>query len=288
MAGEVMGLLGPNGSGKTTILRVLTGYLRPSAGSVSLAGIDVLSAPLATRRLVGYVPEDAPLYNSMRVREFLSFMAKLKGVRRKEVRPAVGAVSERLGLVTVGDRLIGTLSRGFRQRVAIAQALLNHPPVLVLDEPTNGLDPHQIIEVRDLIRSLAGAHTVLVTSHILPEMSRVADRVAILLEGRVLKVEALRGGSRRRLRLRVRGDEQAVLSCLRAMPATRAVTSESQPGDPSLIAYSVDIAAGPYVAEELAASLFRGGFAIAELTDAGMDLERLFLDLTRDRSTQMP
>jgi gliding motility-associated transport system ATP-binding protein len=192
-SGEVMGLLGPNGSGKTTILRILTGYLRPSRGTVTIAGLDPLVAPLAARELVGYVPEDVPLYDSMRVDEFLRFMARLKGLHGGDVAAAVDQVCARLELGSVRRVLVGKLSRGFRQRAAIAQALVTAPPILVLDEPTNGLDPRQIIEMRMLIRALAGTHTILVTSHILGEMEKIADRVAILLEGRLLAVHALRG-----------------------------------------------------------------------------------------------
>src|SRR5712692_268387 len=214
-AGEIMGLLGPNGSGKTTILRILTGYLRPSSGTARIAGLDVVDDALAARARVGYVPEDVPLYGWMSVREFLAFMARLKGLAGQAATGAVDAAIERLALGEVRRLLIGKLSRGYRQRVAIAQALLGNPDLLILDEPTNGLDPRQIIEMRGHIRSLAGERTVVVTSHILGEIERVADRVAILLGGRLLGVHAVRGGELgRRFRLRVRGAEPAVEACL--------------------------------------------------------------------------
>src|SRR6266404_9352259 len=192
-AGEIMGLLGPNGSGKTTILRILAGYLRPSAGTARIAGLDVVHDSLAARARVGYVPEDVPLYDWMRIREFLVFMARLKGLSRRAAAGAVDGTIERLALGDVQCLLIGKLSRGYRQRVAIAQALLGNPDILILDEPTNGLD-RQIIEMRAHIRALAGERTVVVTSHILSEIERVADRVAILLGGRLLGVHAVRGG----------------------------------------------------------------------------------------------
>ena len=188
-AGEVMGLLGPNGSGKTTVLRLLTGYLHPSSGTARIAGFDVVEAGLAARRYVGYVPEDVPLYSHMRVDEFLAFMGRLKGLVGRPLRDGVASVCQRLHLSQVRSTAIGKLSRGYRQRVAIAQALLNNPPLLLLDEPTNGLDPRQIIEMRELIRALAATHTILVTSHILSEIEKIAHRVAILLDGR------LRGGA---------------------------------------------------------------------------------------------
>lgn len=188
----MFGLLGPNGSGKSTILRMLVGVLRPDAGHASIAGLDVIADGAAARRRVGYVPEDIPLYGHSRVDEFLRMMAALKGLESRTRDHAIAAVIERLALGSVRRSVIRQLSRGYRQRVAIAQALLGAPPVLVLDEPTNGLDPRQIIECRELVASLAGTHAVLITSHILSEIEKVADRVAILLDGRLLALEDLR------------------------------------------------------------------------------------------------
>lgn len=193
--GEVLGLLGPNGSGKTTILRILTGYLRPSGGRALVMGHDVVTASLEARSALGYVPEDAPLYTHMRVQEFLAFMGRVRGLEGAALRRAVDAVVERLACTHVRDAPIGRLSRGYRQRVAIAQALLGQPKLLVLDEPTNGLDPRQIIEVRELVRALAQELAVLITSHILAEVERVAHRVAILLDGKLLAVHALAGAT---------------------------------------------------------------------------------------------
>ncbi len=189
--GEVLGLLGPNGSGKTTLLRMLTGYLSPTTGRLSVDGHDTERDRMAARRLIGYVPESLPLYSHMRVREFLRFMARLRGLDTAASNAAVAEVAEQVGL---GDRLaapIRTLSRGYRQRVAIGQALVHRPDILVLDEPTNGLDPRQIIETRNFIRGLAGRRTVIMSSHILGEVEKVADRVAILLQGRLLSVNSL-------------------------------------------------------------------------------------------------
>jgi ABC-2 type transport system ATP-binding protein len=281
-AGEVMGLLGPNGSGKTTILRILTGYLRPSGGTARIAGLDVVDDAFAVRGRVGYVPEDAPLYGGMSVQEFLVFMARLKGLPGRAATAAVDAATERLTLGDVRRRLIGTLSRGYRQRVAIAQALLGNPDLLILDEPTNGLDPRQIIEVRGHIRALAGERTILITSHILGEIERVADRVAILLEGRLLGVHALRGaGPDRALRLRVRGEEGAVRACLTAVPGVRGVRAEGD-RETSVRTYIVDAGPDP-VAEALAASLVSSGFGLIDLGPAPVDLETLFLQLTGGR-----
>jgi ABC-2 type transport system ATP-binding protein len=189
--GEVLGLLGPNGSGKTTLLRMVTGYFSPTSGHVAVAGHDTERQRMQARRHIGYVPESLPLYPHMRVREFWRFMARLRGLDGAAAEAAIAEVAEQVALA---DRLaapIRTLSRGYRQRVAIGQALLHRPDVLVLDEPTNGLDPRQIIETRHLIRGLAGRRTVIMSSHILSEVEKVADRVAILLQGRLLSVRTL-------------------------------------------------------------------------------------------------
>ena len=191
-SGEVLGLLGPNGSGKSTILRMLVGLLRPSAGTATVAGYDVIVDGSAARAQLGYVPEDVPLYDAMRVEEFLSMMAGLKGVPADRIGGALRRGCSELGLDAVRRQTIGHLSRGYRQRVGIAQALLNDPPLLILDEPTNGLDPRQIIECRELILALAGDHAVLVTSHILSEIEKVANRAAILLDGRLLAIDDLK------------------------------------------------------------------------------------------------
>src|SRR5438874_7324787 len=281
-AGEVLGLLGPNGSGKTTILRILTGYLRPSSGTARIAGLDVVNDSLATRARIGYVAEDVPLYGGMGVREFLTFMARLKGLERRAISGAVDAAMERLALGDVARRLISGLSRGYRQRVAIAQALLGDPALLILDEPTNGLDPRQIIEMRGHIRALAGERTILVTSHILGEIERVADRVAILLAGRLLGVHALRAtGPDHGLRLQVRGREDAVRACLTRVPGVRRVRAEPEPGT-DLATYLVDAGPAP-VAEALAAAVVAGGFGLLDIRPAPVDLETLFLDLTGGR-----
>jgi ABC-2 type transport system ATP-binding protein len=286
--GEVMGLLGPNGSGKTTILRILTGYLRPSAGTARIAGLDVVDESFQARARVGYVPEDTPLYGWMGVREFLGFMARLKGLAGDRVGAAVDGAIERLALGDVGRLLIGKLSRGYRQRVAIAQALLGDPELLVLDEPTNGLDPRQIIEMRGHIRALAGERTVLVTSHILGEIERVADRVAILLNGRLLGVHSLRiGGLGQRIRLRVRGRPEAIRAALAAIPGVRGVHVDSgAASDPA--AYLVDAESGAAVSEALAASIVAAGFGLVELGPAPVDLEALFLGLTGGRAGEGP
>jgi ABC-2 type transport system ATP-binding protein len=279
-AGEVMGLLGPNGSGKTTILRILTGYLRPSSGTARVAGFDVVEEGLAARRYVGYVPEDVPLYTHMRVDEFLIFMGRLKGLAGRPLHDGIASVCERLALSKVRHMVIGKLSRGYRQRVAIAQALVNNPPLLILDEPTNGLDPRQIIEMRELIRALATTHTILVTSHILSEIEKVAHRVAILLDGRLLAVQTLDGSDTvRHLRLTVRGrPQEKVQTCLRAVPGVEDVTTAGMTrGEVSEYLVQVQSVS---LAESLIAALVAHGFGVLEMRPVRADLETLFLQLT--------
>src|SRR3954470_22626640 len=288
--GEIVGLLGPNGSGKSTILRILTGYLRPSSGSVRIGGVDV--AEHAARNNVGYVPEDAPLYDWMRVREFLRFMAEVKHVPGPAVDTAIESVCAQLDLSHVVGMPVGKLSRGYRQRVAIAQALLNNPPILIFDEPTNALDAYQVIAIRRLIRSLAGQRTVLVASHVLTEIEKIASRIMILRDGDLLTADATNEVNQApRFRLRIGGPRQAVLASLRSV--TGVVAADVQPGLAAeaaadvvdTVAYWVETESLPRIAEEVARSLVGDGFALAELVEEKPDLERVFLDLTQ-RATE--
>jgi ABC-2 type transport system ATP-binding protein len=285
-AGEIVGLLGPNGSGKSTIVRILTGYLPPSAGAVCIRGLDVAEHSLTIRSYIGYVPEDAPVYDGLRVGEFLRFMAEIKGLSGKAAGSAVGSVCEKLALEPVFNVGVGKLSRGFRQRVAIAQALLNDPPILVFDEPTNALDAYQVIAIRELIRSFAGKRTVLVASHVLTEIERIATRVMILLDGQLLTAEATADTQRTpRFRLSVTGPQQEVATTLGKVPGVRSVEVEASSAgldraEPDR-AYLVEAEARPEVAAELAKSVIDKGFSLLKLIDVKPDLERVFLDLTR-------
>jgi len=184
--GEILGFLGPNGAGKSTTMRMLTGFLPPSAGTARVAGFDVIRQSDDVRRRIGYLPENPPLYPEMTVRSYLTFVARLKGLPRARVPGACDEAIERMGLTEVSRRLLGHLSKGFKQRVGLAQALVHEPEVLVLDEPTIGLDPRQIIEIRSLIRGLSGNRTVILSTHILPEVSQLCDKVVIINEGRVV------------------------------------------------------------------------------------------------------
>jgi len=279
--GEIVGLLGPNGSGKSTIFRMLTGYLAPSSGRIEVAGHDVVAGSLAVRRALSYVPEDAPLYDHMRVGEFLHFMASLKGLRGAAARGAVDAAAERLDLTRVMKLLTGKLSRGFRQRVAIAQALLGDPKVLVLDEPTSGLDPHQVIAVRELVRSLAGSHTVLLASHILPEIEKTASRVMILLDGTLLTADALREtAAGLTLRLAAAASEEAIRGALTAVAGVRGIAVDPD-GGAGPARFLIHAERRPSLAADIVAALVAGGIAVSELSERRPDLERVFLELTR-------
>ena len=285
--GEIVGLLGPNGSGKSTIFRILTGYLAPSAGSVEVAGYDVVTDSIRLRREISYVPEDAPLYDHMRVVEFLHFMASIRGLRGKAANSAVAAAAERLDLKGVMTMPGGKLSRGFRQRVSIAQALLGDPKILVLDEPTSGLDPHQVIAVRDLIRSLAGRHTVLLATHVLPEIEKIAARVMIMLDGRLLTANALKGSvDGLKLRLQAAGPEEAICGILSSVAGVRRIAAEPESGgEPGTgggpVRYLIEAERRPSLAADIAAALVTNGIAVSELTEIPPDLEQVFLDLTR-------
>src|SRR5438046_5964249 len=187
--GGIVGFLGPNGAGKTTTMRVLTCFLPPTSGSASVAGFDVLEQPLEVKKRIGYLPESPPLYPEMEVDEYLTFVGRLKGIAGSDIAKRVEEASERCAIADVRTKLIGKLSKGYRQRVGLAQAIIHNPEVLILDEPTSGLDPKQIIETRGLIRSLAGDHTIVLSTHILPEVSQTCQRVVIINKGRVVAVD---------------------------------------------------------------------------------------------------
>jgi ABC-2 type transport system ATP-binding protein len=284
--GEVVGLLGPNGSGKSTIIRILTGYLPSSSGVVRVHGLDVAEHSLAVRNDIGYVPEDAPVYDAMRVGEFLRLMAEIKGLSGGAARSAIGSVGKQLALERVLNVGVGKLSRGYRQRVAIAQALLSNPPVLIFDEPTNALDAYQVIAIRELIRSFAGERTVIVASHVLTEIEKIATRVMILLDGKLLTADAkAEAHYAPRFRLRVAGPRPEVIAALAGVPGVLSADVDAGPAgqrpEPADGVYLVGTEARPEIAAEMARSVVGRGFSLTELTDVKPDLERVFLDLTQ-------
>jgi ABC-2 type transport system ATP-binding protein len=279
--GEIVGLLGPNGSGKSTILRMLTGYLPPSEGTIRIGELDVRKDSLAVRQRIGYVPEDTPLYEGMRVSEFLRFMGHIRGLSGRRLTTAADAACEQLQLERVFNMPIGKLSRGYRQRTAIAQALLNTPQILVLDEPTNGLDAYQVIGIRDLLRSLAGQRTVILASHVLSEIAKLTSRVMILANGRLLTVDAAREGEAApRVRLRIAGPMPAVLVALRKIEGVTIAAAEPMHEHHQGNTYLVEFTPGPLTMGLLARSIVTEGFALQELVEETPDLEQAFLKLT--------
>jgi ABC-2 type transport system ATP-binding protein len=281
--GEVLGFLGPNGAGKTTTMRILTCYLPPTEGAARVAGHDVFSQPMEVKKRVGYLPETPPLYPDMSVTDYLDFCARIKGVAAKERRARVDEAVEKCRVGEVRKTLIGKLSKGYRQRVGLAQAILHNPDVLVLDEPTAGLDPKQIIETRELIRSLAGSHTIVLSTHILPEVSMTCGRVVIINKGRVVAEDTPQNLTRRlrgagTLRLELQGDEAGLVAAARDVPGVLAVHPRGAHDGAVLL--DVEAEAGKDVRAELARAVVAKGYGLLGLQQQGMSLEEIFLQLT--------
>jgi ABC-2 type transport system ATP-binding protein len=279
--GEILGFLGPNGAGKTTTMRVLTGYMPATEGRVRVAGHDVFEQAVEAKRRIGYLPETPPLYPDMTVREYLQFVAKIKGVPPAERKARVEQVMARTWVSDMANRTCGKLSKGYRQRVGLAQAIIHNPDVLVLDEPTAGLDPKQIIETRRLIKELAGDHTIILSTHILPEVSQTCDRVVIINKGRVVAEDTPANLTRR-----LRGSETIfiqvdparaadVSAALSAVPGVvRVAPSANTPG-----AFEIDSESGRDVRRELARAVVLGGHDLVELRPLRVSLEEIFLSL---------
>jgi gliding motility-associated transport system ATP-binding protein len=289
--GEILGFLGPNGAGKTTTMRILTCYLPPTEGTARVAGYDVFKQPLEVKKRVGYLPETPPLYPDMEVREYLDFCAKIKGVQPSERASRVDQAIERCRVGDVRGTLIGKLSKGYRQRVGLAQAILHNPDVLILDEPTAGLDPKQIIETRELIRSLAGTHTVVLSTHILPEVSMTCGRVVIINKGRVVAEDTpdnltrrLRGAGT--LRVEARGDETSIVETVKAVPGVLAVAAHA--GHDDVLVLDVEAESGRDVRAEIARAVVNKGHSLVGLQQLGMSLEEIFLHLTTTDATEAP
>jgi len=282
--GEILGFLGPNAAGKTTTMRVITGYLPATSGSVAVAGFDVFKNSLEVKRQIGYLPENPPLYLDMRVVDYLRFVAVIKGVDRGEVNQEVERVADKLALSEVSDVLIAQLSKGFKQRVGLAQALLNNPPVLVLDEPTIGLDPKQIIEVRELIKSFGQDHTIILSTHILPEVSMTCNRVIIINEGKLVAVDTpenltakLKGSES--ILLEVEGPADEVMQTIRQIPSVKSVSSSSVQ-KANFSKYIVEAEVGADVRKEIATAIVRHNWGLLELKTESLSLEKIFLQLT--------
>ncbi|MDZ7723454.1 MAG: ATP-binding cassette domain-containing protein [candidate division KSB1 bacterium] len=282
--GEIVGFLGPNAAGKTTTMRVLTSYLPATSGSVSVAGFDVLDDSMQVRKRIGYMPENPPLYQEMRVHDYLDFVAKIKGVEPADRKNAVQSALERTGCSQVSDRVIKVLSKGFKQRVGLAQALVHNPDLLILDEPTVGLDPNQIVEVRELIKSLAGEHTILLSTHILPEVSMTCERVIIINRGRVVAEDtpqnlAKKHAGTTRLLLSLDAPADEVKETLGNLSGVERImqAGDSETGKPSFYVHSsAQVEIGPQVAK----TVVEKGWPLYELKAEDVSLEDVFKRLT--------
>ena len=281
--GEILAFLGPNGAGKTTTMRILTAFLPASSGTARIAGFDTFEAPMEVKRRIGYLPETPPLYPELTVDEYLRFVARVKGIPRREQTAALQRVLEQCGLTEVRRRLIANLSRGYRQRTGLAQALIHNPDVLILDEPTVGLDPKQIIEIRQVIKGLTGQHTVILSTHILPEATAVCQRVIIIHEGRIVAVD-----TPERLSAQIRQSEKIQISVRRPVPELEDGI-RSIPGvlhlftdDGGAGRYVVEAQLGRDIREELARYIVVKDFGLLELRPVALTLEDVFLKLTQE------
>jgi ABC-2 type transport system ATP-binding protein len=281
--GEVLGLLGPNGAGKSTAMQIISGNLAPSAGQVWVNGIDLLDDPLAAKAGLGYLPDQPPLYRELSVDEYLAYCARLNRIPTARQREAIATAKARCGLTEVGRRLIGNLSKGYRQRVGIAQAIIHSPPVVILDEPTVGLDPLQMREIRALIRELRAEHSIILSTHILPEVQAVCDRVQIISNGRLLLNDTIAG-----LQLRMRASSlvaalrrSPAVEALRALPGVQAVEPIDREGRWRL---HYDPEQSP--AEALAMAAAQQGWGLYELIPERVSLEEVFVDITRSDPTE--
>jgi ABC-2 type transport system ATP-binding protein len=284
--GEILGFLGPNGAGKSTTMRILTCFMPPTSGTARIAGYDVFKDSLQVRRRIGYVPENAPLYTDMPVVSFLKFVGEIKGLSRRERLRQVGEVMDACGVKDVQHRYIGKLSKGYRQRVALAQALLGNPDVLILDEPTIGLDPRQIIDIRQLIKSLAGQKTVILSSHILPEVSMTCQRVIIINRGRLVAVDTPENLTTKlqkssRLLVRVEGPAADVVRALGVVPGVQTVKQDGI-GPTNVVTCVVESEKDRDVRKDIAAAVVRQNWGLLELRPVDLTLEEVFVRLVTE------
>ena len=284
--GEILGFLGPNGAGKTTTMRMLTSFMPATSGTARIAGFDVFNNSLEVRRHIGYLPENPPVYPDMTVESYLDFVARIKGVPAEKRAQRVTDALEKTNITDKRDELIKRLSRGYKQRVGLAQALVHDPDVIILDEPTVGLDPKQIIEVRHLIKNLAGSHTIVLSTHILPEVSMTCDRVVIINKGKIVAVDTpqnltsqLKGGQR--IRVEVQASEQPLREVLAQIPGASRVQIEAAPLTGHVLA-TIEAAEGKDIRSAIAARIVEKGWPLFELKGVSLSLEDIFLELTTD------
>ena len=286
--GQIVGFLGPNGAGKTTTMRILTCFLPPTSGSAQVAGFDVLEQPLEVKKRIGYLPETPPIYPEMETAEYLKFVGKLKGLSGEKLQKRVDYVCDRCAIADVKTKLLGKLSKGYRQRVGLAQAIIHNPDVLILDEPTSGLDPKQINETRELIKDLAGEHTIILSTHILPEVEQTCEQVIIINKGKLAATDSVRN-----LQARARGSESVLLEIagrtgtldvpivkhkLEQIAGVSRVNCKQQIDSRGV--FEVESQKGRLVRGDLARAVVECGWDLNELRPSAMSLEEIFLQLT--------
>jgi ABC-2 type transport system ATP-binding protein len=294
--GQIVGFLGPNGAGKTTTMRMLTCFLPPTSGSATVAGFDVLEQSMEVKKRIGYLPEAPPLYPEMRTGEYLDFVGKLKGLSGAGLRDRVQFVLDRCAIADVKDKLIGKLSKGYRQRVGLAQAIVHNPDVLILDEPTSGLDPKQINETRELIRSLAGDHTIILSTHILPEVEQTCEQVIIINKGKLVATDSVNN-----LQNRARGTESLLVEVagrnkeldpaiarerLERVSGVSRVTFKNKRENRSL--FEVETRKGSAIRGDIARAVVEAGWDLNELRPSAVSLEEVFLQLTGETTSAAP
>jgi ABC-2 type transport system ATP-binding protein len=294
--GQIVGFLGPNGAGKTTTMRVLTCFLPPTSGTASVAGFDVLQNPMEVKKRIGYLPETPPLYPEMEVNEYLRFTGRLKGISSADVGKKVDEVVGRCALGDVRTRLIAKLSKGYRQRVGLAQAIMHNPDVLILDEPTSGLDPKQIIEIRELLKHLAGDHTIILSTHILTEVEQSCERVIIISQGKLVAIDSvhnltnrLRGSEAVSLEVQAadgRPDPTEVQQRLETLAGvSRVVMKDSRDGR---LVFEIESLQGRQIRADLARTVVNSGWNLNEMRPIGLSLEDIFLQLTATGTKPVP
>ncbi|HEU0183895.1 MAG TPA: ABC transporter ATP-binding protein [Blastocatellia bacterium] len=283
--GEILGFLGPNGAGKTTTMRILTGYLPATGGTARIAGFDVFEQSLEVRKRIGYLPETPPLYPDMAISAYLTFVAQIKGVPAADIPNRVAEAMRMTNLTERQDELIKRLSRGFKQRVGIAQAIVHNPDVIILDEPTVGLDPNQIKEVRGLIKNLAGQHTIILSTHILPEVEMTCDRVVIITKGRIVAVDTtqnltsqLKGGER--VHIQVKGSAESLRDSISSIKGVRNV--EVEPRENDLVVADIESERGADLRAQIAARVVNKGLELLEMRAVNLSLEDIFMQLTTE------
>ena len=290
--GEILGFLGPNGAGKTTAMKIITGFMPPTSGTVEVAGFDIVEHSLDARKHIGYLPETVPLYTDMTVSDYLSFMGTIRGMSSTEIKSRRSEVIDLCRLDEYQTTIIGKLSKGYRQRVGIAQAILHEPDVLILDEPTIGIDPIQVVETRQLIKDLGKDHTLILSSHILPEVSMICDRVIIIHEGQIVAIDdPINLGTNlsgiERVELEVKGPNREIINVLESVRSVEEIERIPVSGG-AYHRYHITVSLGQDIRTDLASKVIENGWGLLKLQSLGMTLEEIFLRLTIEEEHVRP